>query len=137
MLRSLLFVLALALFVNRGWAVEPPPAVPGAPPAATVSVTVDFADGFQRNYRPLPWKEGMTALEALRAAAKHPRGGFEIVERGADATAFVRTIDGVTNEGGGGRNWKYQVNGKHADRSAGIFQLRPGDAVLWKFEGGQ
>jgi hypothetical protein len=42
-------------------------------------------------------------------------------------------LDHVGNEGAGGRNWLYQVNGKHADRSFAVYVLQPGDHVLWRF----
>jgi hypothetical protein len=39
----------------------------------------------------------------------------------------------VKNEGAGGRNWTYRVNDKHADRSFAVYELQPGDHVLWTF----
>lgn len=53
--------------------------------------------------------------------------------RGSGETAFVTAIGGVENEGVSGKNWIYRVNGETGDRSAGVYQLDPGDRVLWSF----
>jgi hypothetical protein len=106
------------------------------PIAKTVSLAIDYGDGSQKQFAAIPWKEGQTVFDALQLAAKR-RSGLDIAHRGAGATAFVLAFDGVKNEGGNGKNWRYQVNGKLADRSCAVRELMPGDAVLWKFEAGQ
>ena len=74
-----------------------------------------------------------TVLDAMQGAQKHPRGiKWEL--RGAGETAFLFKIDEMKNEAGGGRGWMFRVNGKLGDRSLGVFPLKAGDAVLWKFE---
>jgi hypothetical protein len=43
-------------------------------------------------------------------------------------------IDDTTNDRTGGRNfWTYSVNDVPADRSLAVYELRPGDRVLWKY----
>ncbi len=106
------------------------------PAAKTVSVAVDYGDGSQKTISGIPWKEGQTAFEALQLASKR-KCGLAIESRGSGLTTFVFGLDGVKNEGGNGKNWRYQVNGKLADRSAAVRELVAGDAVLWKFEAGQ
>lgn len=96
----------------------------------TVSLTVDYGDGVEKKFTALAWKEGLTVLDALSAAAKHPRG-VKIDRRGNGELAFVTAIDDVKNDGG--KNWLYFVNEKAADRSCGIYALKSGDAVVWKF----
>lgn len=101
--------------------------------AKTVSLVVDYGDGVEKHFTALAWREGMTVLDAMQAAEKHARGiKFEL--RGLGETAFLTKIDDIKNEGGGGRGWMFRVNGKLADRSLGVFPLKAGDAVLWKFE---
>lgn len=96
-----------------------------------VRVVIDYGDGVQKHFTRLTWKPGMTVLDALKAAAKHPRG-IKIDYRGDGSTAFLTRIDDLENEGGG-RNWLYRVNNKLADCGFGAFALKSGDAVLWKF----
>src|SRR5262245_27073490 len=100
-------------------------------PAKTVKATVDYGDGVQKVFQSLEWKEGLTVLGALEEAAKHPRG-IKFEHRGSGETAFVTSIDELKNEGAG-RNWTYQVNGKRADKSCGVWVLRAGDEVVWLY----
>ena len=73
--------------------------------------TIDFGDGFQKQYSTIPWKVNMTVLGVLEAAAKHPRP-IRFRHRSSGETAFLEQIDDLKNEGGDGRNWIYRVNGK-------------------------
>ena len=75
----------------------------------------------------------MTVQDALGVAAKHRRG-IQFRQRGKGSTALLTQIDDLKNGGGGKRNWIYHVNGKRADRSFAIFQLKAGDTILWRFE---
>ena len=52
---------------------------------------------------------------------------------GTDATTFIVSIGGVENEKSLGDNWVYRVNGKLGDKSAGLFQVQPGDQIEWSF----
>jgi hypothetical protein len=104
-------------------------------PASMVRLIVDYGDGVQKHFTALPWKDGMTVLDAMKAAQEHPRG-VKLQYRGSGATAFLTQIDDVKNEGAG-RNWVYRVNDQLADRGFGVFQLKAGDTVLWKFEKGR
>ena len=84
-----------------------------------------------RGPRSIPWKAKLTVLAALQAAQKHPRG-IKLAYQGTGERVLVTAIDGVKNEGRG-KNWLYQVNGELADKSAGVYELSAGDAVLWRF----
>ena len=109
-------------------------AVQSAVAADVVSMTVDFGNGTQKKFDQLPWKAGLTVLDAARLAEKQPRG-IRIKSRGKGDTAFVFQIDDTANEGRG-RNWIYRVNGKLADRSVGVYKLNAGDNVSWRFRSG-
>jgi hypothetical protein len=102
-------------------------------PSAIVKLTVDYGDGCEKSFTRLAWTSSMTVLDAMRLAAKHPRG-IEFRQRGKGATAILTQIDDLKNEGARQRNWIYRVNGKLGDRSFGVFQLQPEDTVLWRFE---
>jgi hypothetical protein len=122
-LPRLAHAIALALFAGISAADEP---------AQKVIVTMDFSDGVEMRFTRIAWKEGMTVFDAMRQIERHPRGvAFE--HRGSGATAFLTQLGGVKNQGAGGRNWIYRVNGKVADRSFAVCELKSGDEVLWRF----
>jgi len=98
----------------------------------TVKIAIQYGDGSERHFTAIPWKKEMTVLDAMKHAQAHPRGiKFEF--KGKNATAFLTKIDDLKNEGRG-RNWLFHINGKQADRSFGVFELKAGDTVLWKFD---
>ena len=76
-------------------------------------------------------QDSATVLTILEKAALEQM--IEYTVRGTDSTALVTSIGGVKNEKSYGDNWVYRVNGKLGDRSAGIFQVNPGDMVQWTF----
>jgi hypothetical protein len=120
------------------WLLSQHPIVPidaqqPAPNPQTVHLVIDFGDGTQRHFTQIAWHTGMTVLDALQAAARHPRG-IRIAHRGSQATAFVYMIDDLANDPSGGRGWRYRVNDKLADRSCGIYQLDAGASIRWTFE---
>lgn len=96
-----------------------------------VRLVVDYGDGVQKHFTALAWHDGMTVLDAMQLAVKHPRG-IKMKYRGKGATAFLTQIDELENEGAK-RNWIYRVNDKLGDRSFAIQTLKPGDTILWKF----
>jgi hypothetical protein len=96
-----------------------------------VELTIDYGDGAQKRFTALTWKEKMTVYDALKQASQHRRGIKE-THTGSGESLFVSSIDDVKNEGVG-RNWLFEVNGAKADRSSGIYQLKAGDSVLWRF----
>jgi hypothetical protein len=105
------------------------------PKAPTVRLVIDFGDGVEVHFTALKWRQGLTVLDALSAARSHPRG-LAFSQRGSGRNALVTQIGDVKNEGGAAdsRNWMYYVNGKAPDVGAGVQELKPGDAVLWKFQ---
>jgi hypothetical protein len=123
------FSLALSL-------IDLPASAQAAPPAAeTIRLVIDFGDGVELHFTRLPWKQGMTVVDAMGAAAAMPHG-VKFEQIGAGETALVTKIGDVKNEGSGRdrRNWLYDVNGKPAEVGAGALELKPGDVVLWKFD---
>jgi hypothetical protein len=108
----------------------------GKPSESIVQLVIDYGDGVQKHFTRLPWRDGITVLDVMLAAAQHPRG-IRVQHRGKGATVLVTQIDDVHNEGGTGtgRNWIYRVNDQVGERSAGIRAVEPGDKILWSFEG--
>ena len=107
------------------------PAV-AAQKAATVQLVVDYGDGAELRFKALPWKEGMTVLDALNAAQAH-RHGITFVTRGKGSSTLVTKIGDLANEGDG-KNWLYSVNEKRGEVSAALQKVEPSDAILWRFE---
>lgn len=100
--------------------------------AASVRLTIDYGDGVQKTYTALPWKPKMTVFDALQAAEKHDRG-IKVTFTGKGETVFITAIDDLANEGADAPNWRYTVNDQPARYSAGVMDLKAGDAVLWRF----
>lgn len=134
-------LLALVLALVVGWRLLPfdrPAAAPPAQPQSgeveplpgEVEVVVQI-DGTTLDQQHVP-PTGGTVLAVLQAAGgESPAFAPEV--RGEGAGAFVVSVGGVANEGAGGRNWTYSVNGQPGDRSAAIAPVKDGDRVLWKF----
>lgn len=101
------------------------------PATATVALVIDYDDGVEKHFRELPWKAGMTVLDAIKAAEQHPRGS-KFVYRSAGDTAFLTQIDDVKNEGSG-RNWIFSINGELGKRSFAVTEVKSSDRIVWKF----
>lgn len=99
----------------------------------TIRLIVDYSDGVEKHFNAIPYRDKMTILECLRAAAAH-RHGINLNLRGDGSTAFLTEIDGLANSGLSGRNWVYRVNNTLGDQGIGKRTLQPGDTVLWKFD---
>lgn len=102
----------------------------------SLKLVIDYGDGVEKHYPRLAWKEGLNVLDAMKSTAGHPRGikYTTRMAKGGEA-AFVESIDGVKNQGGGkeAKNWTYKVNGKRSPVGAGVQKLQPDDVVVWKF----
>lgn len=100
----------------------------------TVSVIIDSGQGQKRVVEGLPWREGLTAWEATRAASRRTPG-FSLKHSGEGAMVFITEIDGLKNQGGGAdkRNWQLWVNEAYSDAGVGAKVLRAGDTVRWSF----
>jgi hypothetical protein len=96
----------------------------------TVSLTIDFGRGRMTEFKPIAWREGMTVQDVTRET---PRSDMQLKTVGTGQSAFLASLDGTENEGADGRNWTYSVDGKAGDRSFAVFELQPGDRVLWTF----
>ena len=105
---------------------------PGTGTAGIAPTKVDeLADLRQINVEYAP---GMTVLQAMLAA--RDRQELDFIHASSGETAFLDAIDGLANEGAGGSNWTYQVNGEPAHKSFGAYRLEAGDRVTWRFGSG-
>jgi hypothetical protein len=69
-------------------------------------------------------KAGQTAMQALQQVVKVKTGY---------GGRFVQSIDGVSGDRSGRRDWFYFVNGYEADRGAADYMLQPGDVEWWDY----
>ncbi len=97
----------------------------------SVRLVIDYGDGVEKHFTRLDWRAGMTVLDLMEAAGRHPRG-IEFAYRGRGPTAFLTRIDDRENEGRG-RNWTYRINDRLADRSLAVQTVGPKDRVVWRF----
>lgn len=116
-----------------------PEAKDGAPAVGeeskhNVSLTIDYGKGRRVSFPQLPWYDGMTVADLLAAVRRESQAdSIDYVVQGSGASALLTAIGKTTNEGGGGANWTYTVNGQRADRSFAIYDLEPNDQVLWSY----
>jgi Domain of unknown function (DUF4430) len=123
------FVSLLLLLTLLSWAQT----LKGGPTAA-FKLVIDYSDGVQKQFV-LTWKQDMTVLDGMNLAKEHPHG-IKFVYDGATPDRYLLTqIDDVKNEGSGSgkRNWLYWVNSIPADKSFGVYKLKAGDKVVWKY----
>jgi hypothetical protein len=80
---------------------------------------------FQTDYEP-----GMTVFSAMQAARQNDQLKFQ--SKGSGETAFITSIDGVSNLGAANDNWIYRVNGKVIQKSSGVCEIAPYDEIEWR-----
>lgn len=135
----LLAVVLTAILIARASRVEvrtpAPRKLPVSPAAASgksVSLTINYGGGRERKFDAIDWYAGMTVDDLLNAASQLPDPISYGVLGNGELTLLTR-IDETHNEWEHGSNWTYQVNDVAADRSLAIYELQPGDRVLWTF----
>jgi hypothetical protein len=136
----LLAVVLVAIVAARSARVAergPTTHVRSAPPAAIpsgkfVSLVINYGGGRERKFDAIPWHEGMNVDDVMIAASELPNGiTYDIT--GDHEMTMVTRIDDTYNMWGRLSNWTYKVNDVPADRSMKVFELQPGDRVLWTF----
>ena len=98
----------------------------------TVALEVDFGNGAKKQLEALAWKPGMTVGDLMDSAQSF-RPGITFQQIGEGESGFLTTLDGLANEGLGGRNWHYKVDGKHSEVSFCLQPIEAGSRVLWTF----
>jgi hypothetical protein len=140
----LLAVLLLGIFFwKRSEQVGQPaptldPAVEWMPSPPTtgeaVRLEIDFGNGARRVFDTLPYKADMTVADVM-AAARDFRPGITYMQVGEGAGGFLTELEGLKNEGAGGRNWRYEVAGTPGNKSFCLQTVAPGELVRWSFAG--
>ncbi len=104
------------------------------PHGETVALEIDFGNGAKKEFSALPWRAGMTVAD-LMLQAREFCPGIDFTQQGKGAGGFLTSVDGLRNQGASGRNWRYEVDGRHGEVSFSVQELQPGMHVLWEFAG--
>ncbi|MCH8840762.1 MAG: hypothetical protein IH831_08835 [Planctomycetes bacterium] len=105
------------------------------PHGSTVALEIDFGNGAKWQFAALPWQAGMTVAQLMEVAREF-RPGIEFDQQGEGAGGLLTAIDGLKNEGSGGRNWRYRVDDHNGEVSFCLQPIEPGMRVLWEFATG-
>ena len=81
----------------------------------TVSLTVDYGNGSQKLFTTIPWKKGLTVLEALGDAQKIPPGLDIQSGTGRAGQVINLRLDGLPDLEGSDE-WFFSVNGRKVAR---------------------
>ncbi|MGH9659286.1 MAG: hypothetical protein ACRD96_12135 [Bryobacteraceae bacterium] len=112
---------------------------------STVALTIDYSNGAHKHFSSIPWKKGLTILEAIQASERISPGTS--ISFGSDRSghALGLIIDELPHGDTGASEWVVWVNAKpfqsrlgtetsfgfHPDEREGNL-LNPGDHVLIK-----
>lgn len=98
----------------------------------TITLQFEYGDGFSKQYKTIPISQGDTVLDAMKTMQTHPQK-ILFKARGNGELTFIYEIDMIKNEGRG-KNWMFYVNQQRANVGVGIYKLKAGDRVVWKYE---
>lgn len=96
-----------------------------------VTLVVQFSKSRKKTLKQLELPADSTVLDLMKLAKRNKKIDFKF--RGKGPTAFLSSIDGISNEGARGDNWIFRVNGKLGRKSCGVSKLADGDTVTWSF----
>jgi hypothetical protein len=117
----------------------PAPTKPSTAPEPTkpkemVTITI-VAPGVKDTILPVTsveFQEGDTVLSITQKIVR--ARGIQISVTGASATAYVQGIDNLYEfDHGPLSGWEAFVNGQGLDRSAGVYGVQPGQAIMWRY----
>lgn len=130
-----ILTLALTASSSDAWCQETGVEQPKSTASKTVELSVRFKDGRIRKFEPVECREGMTVIDMMNELKERKEENpLRFEYKGKGKSAFLLSLDGVDNQSGGSSDfWIFRVNGKLSDRSFGIYELHPGDKVLWHF----
>ncbi|MBY0099231.1 DUF4430 domain-containing protein [Mesobacillus maritimus] len=113
---------------------KPSPTPEPTKPKETVTITI-VAPGVKDTILPVTsveFQEGDTVLSITQKIVR--ARGIQISVTGASATAYVQGIDNLYEfDHGPLSGWEAFVNGQGLDRSAGVYGVQPGQAIMWRY----
>lgn len=103
-------------------------------PKQTVTITINAPEvkGTIVPVTTVEMQNGDTVLSVTQRIVK--ARGFQISVTGSGATAYVQGIDNLYEfDHGPLSGWEIFVDGKALDRSAGVYGVQPGQAIIWRY----
>lgn len=98
----------------------------GAKSTIEASLRIQFG-GLAEDYsESIRVTEPAVVFDVLRAGL-----GDELEYTGTGSGLFIKAIRGVANQGAGGPNWVYRVNGELGNVSCGVRTVEAGDEITW------
>ena len=100
---------------------------------ATVALTIDYSNGAQKHFSSIPWKEGLTILEAIQASETIPPKASITFGSDRSGHALGLVIDEVPPKDGPASEWVIWVNAKSFQSRLGTetsFGFHPGEREL-------
>ncbi len=119
-------LLATASCRNDSQASKPP-----SDSSKLVEVQIDFNGHGENKQFPVSWSSGQTAFSCLKQLEAN--GKLTVASKGSGSQTLLTAIDGLENRWSAGDNWVFTVNDRLGDRSSAVFDLRPGDRLIWRF----
>ncbi len=109
------------------------PTTPSKP--ATVKISVEkrtINEGDIISTTTIGLQNGDTAFSVLKRIANER--GISIDYIGSGKTLYVAAIDGLSEfDHGPSSGWMYSVNGNFPDYSSGVYELKDGDVLRWRY----
>ena len=119
---------SIALSVSELRAQTPPQ------PAVMDKLRLKIVFGEEKQVFEVESSEKLKTVSNLLKHVADTNESLKYESRGSGRTFFLTEINGQKNEGAGGRNWIYTVNGKLGNKSAGLFEIKAGDEIEWNFK---
>jgi len=104
------------------------------PPSKTVQLTIVGSSdiGTILSTEEIEIGESETVMDILKKATRAKR--IQMDFSGAGAAAYVKGIDNLYEfDKGPGSGWMYSINQKFPNRSAGAWEVKPGDHIQWLY----
>ena len=79
---------------------------------STVALTIDYSNGAQKHFSSIPWKKGLTILDAIEASKGVTPGIALHYGSSRNGQAIDLVIDGVPSADGDAMRWVVWVNAK-------------------------
>lgn len=105
----------------------------------TVSLTVDYGNGVSKSFTGLPWRKGLTLLEALQAAEAVPPGIAIAHGSSRNGSVLNLTLDGLPETEGAGE-WSVRIDERQGPARLGTetsYRFDPGSRAANEVQPGQ
>nr|WP_249435692.1 DUF4430 domain-containing protein [Paenibacillus sp. Marseille-Q4541] len=114
---------------------DPVPPVSPTPTQSNITLSVEkrtIGQGDIVGKATVKVNEGDTAFTVLQKAIS--QNNISMDYSGSGASIYVKSIDGLGEfDHGAQSGWMYEVNGEFPNVSAGIFEVKDGDVVRWRY----